>query len=1072
MGVVAIKGEVYVFLNTLSSFINFSSMLIGKQRVGEKVVRFAPGETQIDDVQERTSISQPMSTVPETANRQMHDVAANTTSNIEGNGTPLFESTPSSIRTPITSGKSRVPAEDGSNEYTSRADHPRALSNVTTLMGSSLRDVLGLPSSVDFQRRVGDEYQFIAHIQGQQDRRAVEKDPTDEEDRALGLSTKDQHSEGDKQTTPGDQFKDYEALLLKAEQEVKDQATTYEFLLTKAEQDGKNALEERQDEHEDEVKVLKKELEDTTMDLEAVTKGLKDATSKNVVTERRLRKASRQQTETEETNKALAENCKVQEEDIAHKDEQIVRVSSALQSRQQELEAVTKQYRAASVEGPEKARALEEKGRMISNLHRTIQILTSQLMNPDQYQQSLSAAPLDHLRNENTRLCGVVSDLQRQLATVDATNSILVQEVSRAKRDHDRWNDNQFYGAPEDSLSSPTKVANHIAYKDKLYVELEKRFRDYSTMIETEQREAAEDREKGEKSLIALREEVGEQKEVIKKLTQEKKAYREENGGILRTVLGRMPRDEFHEALNFHFDLVRTNNSVLAARVVELDEEVANLKKEVEWHGQEKENLAKERQAQQEAVDQLEEAKKAVMSELDALKYTYEVAEEYHKEEVSNYQTALTNVSSELRENRHIFGELSRHSASERVQYELDSKNEHIQNLRSQLDETRQAWIQACNDRDHYFRVTEMDTSFAALHERDMSFLQDQLRLSEAKYAELSSNLDYAHHMNLGETREYKEAYEAEKVRVEGLEKQLHELYQNLRGKASHAILTTPTQASSSQGADDQKEAVEKLTAHLWKRMLGLEDALEALGKSIVEPKDKREELRLACEKLLGLYEDGKDGSPKSRRFVEDARGGAGRESVDGENADNHDKLADGGADGGAEDYDQEVHQEDGQTSSPCMVNAAYGQLGYASNGPLRVIENTRAEEDSEDAAGLGASTEAGVGDGDAQPSLETGRGFNDAAGPEAASQRETADESGSTADTDNTVSDGGSEDDDRTITQAHFDAAAEPTEGAGGRSPPNEGDPDDSLDMSPATWARRYAPPFLYGEPVEDDMF
>ena len=1078
MGVLAITSQVYVFLDTVSSSIKTSEMLIIKQRIGEWAVRFAPEETQIDHVQESTFISQPVSTDPETAIYQMDAVAANIAPNTEGNGTPLLESTSSSIRTPITSAKSRASAKDGSNAYTTRADYPRALSNATTLTGSSLRAGLGLPSNADFQRMVDDEYQFIAQIQGQQDRRAFERDQVEEEDRKFGLNSEDQNSESENQSAPKDQMEEYEALLSKAKQEIKEQTKTYEFLLTKAEQDAKIALEERQDEHDDEVKDLKKELEDASKELKVVTKDLKDATSRNVVIERRLRKASREQAAREEANKAVTEKCKVQEDDIAHKDEQIVRLLSTLKSRQQELEAVTEQYRVASVEARDKARALEGNGLMIPNLQRTIQILIGQLTNPGQYQQSLNAAHTNNLRDENTRLHGVLSELQRRLDKAEAENCTLVQELSRAKRDHDRWTDNQFYGFPEDVFSNPTKIANHLAYNDKLYVDLEKRFQNCSTMFDTEQRKAADDREKAGKSLTALKEEVGELKEVTEKLKKDKKAYRKENGRILRTVLGRMPQDEFHEALNFHFDLVRTDNSVLAARVVELDEEVANLKKEVEGHGQEKENLAKERQAQQEAVGQLEEANKAVVSELDALKYTYEVAEECHKEEVYKYQTALTNVSSELRENHHIFGELARHSASERVQYELDSKNEQIQDLRLQLAEGKQAWIQACNDRDHYYRVTEMDTSVAALHERDVSFLQEQLRLSEVKYAELSSNLDYNHHMKLRQMREYKEAYEAEKARVEELEKQLHELYQNLQGEGSHPVPTTPTQASFSQRADDQKEAVKDLTAHLWKRMLGLEDTLKALGKSIVKPKDKREELRLACERILGLYEDWEDGFPRGGSSVEDDRRGAGSESVDGENADNHDKMEDGGADGGEEDHDQEVQQEDGQTSSPRVVNGAYDQLGYAQNNPRLVIEDSKAEEDI---AELGASTEAVLAEEDKRDELDHQEGGEGGLVVEEIEQSSTDEDANSTTPSDEDEATNGSDEDDRTITQANFNAvavttpqhaAAESTGGAVGRSPPDEGDPDDSLDMSPATWARRYAPPFLYEKPVEDDMF
>ena len=68
--------------------------------------------------------------------------------------------------------------------------------------------------------------------------------------------------------------------------------------------------------------------------------------------------------------------------------------------------------------------------------------------------------------------------------------------------------------------------------------------------------------------------------------------------------------------------------------------------------------------------------------------------------------------------------------------------------------------------------------------------------------------------------------------------------------------------------------------------------------------------------------------------------------------------------------------------------------------------------------------------------------------------------------------------DKDKTVTQADIDrqTAIEPItttrKNVGRRSPINEGDSEDSLELTSSEWARKYNLPFMYGEPVEDDVF
>ena len=1018
----------------------------------------------------------------QTDRTSIHDVAPNTLFGTEEGETSSLNLYQPNVRTPSGSATSVLSVGKGSIIQTPRAQHTRGLSNATTLMGSVSRYEFtstcgaALMPKVEFRQKLDQEYQILEEIQGQRDRRTVQQDQDDYDDRAIGIDVESQHNDDDGEPTT-----------------LEEQAKIYEALLEKAKQDGEDALATQQDEYDDKLKHLRNDLEAAQDNhdhkIKEMQKVVDTARTRRSTFEERLKKVLREQTSTTEENRALSEECKGLKDDVALRDEQLVHMSSALQNRQQELDSLRGLYKDASTQAKESARLLEDNSSTIHDLRQSIQTLTSQLALSGQQKQAPGAAFIDSLRNENDRLLGILAEDHSLMEAARAKISALTQAVSQAKREHDCWTDDQMSAMPEDSFSDRRKIENHLAYKDKLYKDLEKRFQAYTAANEEQQKEACENENEASKIIEALRKDLEIQNEAVERARKDKEMYRGEMEKIFTTTLGQMPQERFVEGLCFHFDLVRKDNHALATKVTELDQEVTNLKQEVTGHERDQKNLVKELEAHKEAAHQLEEAKTAAMGEVDALKYTAEVAEEGRKEEVKNYQTSLIALSTELKTMGDRFSALNRESASERIRFELDSKDEHIRTLKSRLTEIHQAWIQACNERERYRRVTEWDNSLRSCTESDVSFLQRQLRLAEDKFNQLRSNLDTAHMQRIREAWSYKEAYELEKVRVEDLENQLHKLYQNLQGEASNNPDVTPAHTTASQPARDKSLAIEELAMQLWERMRGLEITLKALGKIIVEPDNGREELRLACEELLGVQEEENNGSPQINASVEDVgEGNSGNGTTNGEDGKSNDQPGEKGADR----RDQEVQQQDEYARVQRIINEACDQLGYAPDDPRRGLGGTRTVggveevevmEGSEDAAGLGSSTEAVLGEDEDQGSLEDGEGPQGGPSPEEAAQGAAGadDEGGSIITNEESELGGNNGDDDRTVTQAEYNAATttipqhaptESNEGAAGQSPPSEGDPDDSLNMTPGTWARTYAPPFMYGEPVEDDMF
>lgn len=931
--------------------------------------------------------------------------------------------------------------------------HNHALSDATTLRGSTSRV---LPDD-EFRMRLQNEYQTLATVQGDRKRRAVEEDQAKKDNQSMDLLTMPQQIESGGNNA------------------LEEQANAYEALLTKAKNDSVNALAEAEDLHNDEMKYLRQDIEKAHEEhndkIKVIQKELEAAQSRKSMFEKRLKKVLEEQKSATTEHHALLEKCKAHEDIIALKDKQILRMSSSLLSGQEELDGLRGLYETARTSANQNARLVEENGVTITDLRQNIHILTGQL------EQAPEAALIVTLRDENRRLLSIVAEDHSLLEAAAAKFSSLTQALAQAKREHDRWFDHQLSPMAEDSLSNPTKIANHIAYKDKLYEDLEKRFQAYTAVSEEEQKKACEGKNEADESIVALKKDLKIQTEAVEKASKDKMRHRSEMARIYTTTLSEMPQEAFVEGLSFHFDLVQRDNHVLASRVAELDEDMTNLEQAVTAHEREKRNLAKELAIQKENGHQLKAAKDTVMGELDALKYTIEVAEECHKEEVHNCQASITHLSTEIKAMGDKFSALNHCSANERIQFELSSMEEFIQTLRSRMHEIHQAFVQASNERDHYRRVTQLDQELSNCFEHDLSFFQRQLALSEARFAELESNLNTANLMNIRRAREYKEAWEAEKVRVEELEKELHKLYQNLQVKASSTAADTQRHVTAAKPPEDKSAAIEDLARQLWSRMCGLEITLKALGKSIVEPANEREQLRLACDKILGLWEDEEDGPPENKISVEDARDAdVGDYTPNGEDSESEDKLDGDGANV------QVAEQQDDHAVAQSIIDDACDQLGYAVDEPRRVLgclgteegtEGAEETEESEDAAGSDSSTEAVLSEEDSRHDLENPEELD--VGSEDAPQSATHDSS-SNVPSDGTESSNGNDDDARTITQVEYDAAITTTPQHAPASTQeavqDEDDADESMNMTPGTWARRYAPPFLYGEPVEDDIF
>lgn len=1016
-------------------------------------------------------------------------IAANTMSDLGASAVSFLDLYETYTRARRLNARSRPSIEDG---YTFGADHTRTSSDATTLMGTSLRDVLSLQSSADFQRRLSDAHELISQVQGLQDRRAIERDQLEAEDRVLGLDNEHVGPSNGKPTSLGHQSKDFKALFLEAKKDGEEQVKTYEFLLAKAEQDGKIALEEREDEYDDEVKDLKKDLDNVTKELEDTAKELEDAAHKNIVIERRLKKALRERETFEEAAKALTEKCKALREDAAHKDEQLSAMSSILHNRQEQLQALSGRYNAASTAANGNARLVERNDHTIIDLRQTVQVLAGQLT---QHQQGPAAALVDSLRNENGRLLGVISEDQTLLGTATAKIAALTEALRQAKRDHDRW----FIEFPEHSLSNPTKIANHLVYKDRLYEDLEKRFHAYTTANEDEQKKAQAYKDEAEKYIKALIKALEMQNEAVNTAKKDKEAYLMEMSRILTTSLDQLRRDELIEGLTFHFNLVQRDNFALATRVTELDEEMDGLKQKVTGHEREQEDLLKKLEAQQEVTHQSEEAKRTAMGEVDALKYTMEVVEEGHKAQVANYETSLAELESELKTMGDRFCAVNHESASERIRFELESKDKFIQTLRDRLNQCNQAYIQASHDRDSYKRALDLDVSLEYFDNCNVSFLQRQLCISEENYAKVQADLDDVHLRNVRDRRLSKEALDEEKRRVQELEKELHELYRNLQARASQAPVDTPAdtppRATTSKPVEDKNAAIEDLAGRLWSCLRGLEMALEARGIRALDHDNEREKIRLACEQLLGLRDVEEDGSPRSTATVEDVRGGnVGNDEPNGEHNDSDDNL---GEEDATED-DTEAQMQGDYALAEALINDACDTLGYAPGDPSRaeeiqrpvygrsgVVEAGEGAEGVEIALGLNSSTDAVLGEDEEQD--EEQDGWEEVEDPVGGVGQEEASQSSTDGDSATTTTDkseaSSRADDDRTVTQADYNATAaatttperptpESSDNTVRTSPSDEEDPDDSMDMSPGTWARRYAPPFMYGEPIEDDMF
>ena len=817
----------------------------------------------------------------------------------------------------------------------------------------------------------------------------------------------------------------------------------WEVVLQSIEVSHKNEIAELRDEHADQVGYLEKDLQKTR--------------AQKTLLQKRVKKEVEAKNGSETQRKQLEESLRAKEEELAN----LLQAHENLQVHFDELQNST----------ASKTRALQEKevqlkakdGQMMelrNRLHITSKDLDNSLRDNEQMRCHLQSGsgsfihPNLHegysIHNDNQ--CRVVQErnqvLQRELDQAITMSTNMAMTIAQCRRDAEyyMWKAAQLRGIMDGDKSGAGEADQLIAAKNEQFRQLEERAGASFTQLSKLEHQV----ELNKAIIRHLRGELERQVAASQSLQARKVVFQNSNTDILNMLTARVYRDNLIKAMSDEFDIVRKDNSILAAGATDMDSELK--KSREDQLVSEVRNLEASRELKElaEELSECRDAKRALEVDNGRLEFHLELIGDEHNDAIAAKDSRITELESSVEGLEADLSFLNRLDIQDHARLYIGRKDETIANLRLCLGSAN-AQVVTCREREAARLWIEGTEEYAGyLKEQTDQLLKDQLASAEAEVETLRKKCGALSACELVVDN-----------RVVKAEDKAKALEIKLRMEVSRSVHDLQLQQRIQTETEERVDAIRELGIQLWVRVRQLEETLKINGRCIIEDKEERAKLMQECQALLNVHED-KNGNTSD--YSPDNASESGK--VNDEAIPSHQIQ------NGAQDmYADAVHEnqaaaeigtsideatEKGMTLGKDMADNSESVCGEAVGDEADNTSEGESIEADVDASyyakalQLIAEADRTEGHGiaaEGHPEVEAG--IEEDEGSEAASEASTI----------------------ILAPRAAFNTIDEDNEGPGDIAPSTVPESTKRSTLLDNEWTRKHKP-FMYGEPVEDDIF
>ena len=259
----------------------------------------------------------------------------------------------------------------------------------------------------------------------------------------------------------------------------------------------------------------------------------------------------------------------------------------------------------------------------------------------------------------------------------------------------------------------PAKTADikrDLAYKDKLYNDLEKRAADCAGELRKVKMQRTLEKDRSEQKTGHLKAELESKSIALRKLALRKDKYRKSNEQILDTLKQRLTQDDFINALSEYYTEVLQDNAFLCASFEEQELELVHRREQVYDLTIANHDFSANLDEHHEKYSELEKEKTAAENKVTELQVELELLPQQYAEAVNAKVEELANLHNALAESQKFVAHISSIGATE-IQHEMLKQKDNIIALqRDELIQTKKHNLALRHD---LSRQTEITTDNA-----------------------------------------------------------------------------------------------------------------------------------------------------------------------------------------------------------------------------------------------------------------------------------------------------------------------------------------------------------------------
>ena len=344
------------------------------------------------------------------------------------------------------------------------------------------------------------------------------------------------------------------------------------------------------------------------------------------------------------------------------------------------------------------------------------------------------------LEEKDVRLESAVTEtrsLKRQVEDLTKENRAMTRNfIENQRAFHDHYaRQCQIAACLDQDPAKTADVRRDLAYKDKMYVDLEKRAADCAGELKKVKLQSTLEQDRNENKICHLETELESRAIALRQMALRKERYRKSNEEILNMLKQRLTQDDFVNALSQYYDEVLQDNAFLSAAVQEQELELAHRRGQVYEMTAARRDLDSDLKEHEEKYSSLEKEKNAAENKKVELQVELELLAQQHARELNDRDAELANVHNTVAESQEFVARIFSMGTTESQQEMLKQKDNIIALQRGELIETKKLNLTLRNDLDRQTEIT-MDNA------RWISWGQHKEELRQKRLLNLTSEVE------------------------------------------------------------------------------------------------------------------------------------------------------------------------------------------------------------------------------------------------------------------------------------------------------------------------------------------